>query len=287
MVTYPYDREPQVVLERIPYDPVAWDAIVVSHEDAEVYHTAAWLEFLAATQGRSLSWRWSALTGAPSATSGADRPALRRASWAVRCEAGAQSVWASFSTTGSTGARAADALIPFAFHDLRCLHIELADRKLSSEQMEGSTYGVSSARRTRSTWHSQRTPCCGPCNRRLVRRSARQSAVGSSRRYNRPSVCRRVPCLSDRDLLRQGIGPTYGVERVRQLIESLRCTRTLLLLRVRSPEGKVLAAGISVGGRRVAVSWGSVMDRSEDDLNPAQLLWWETIRHWRERHVVL
>ena len=74
---------------------------------------------------------------------------------------------------------------------------------------------------------------------------------------------------------RQGIGPTYGVERVRQLIESLRGTPALLLLRVRSPEGKVLAAGISVGGRGVAVSWGLAMDRSDDELNPAQLLWWE------------
>jgi len=40
-----------IVLERIPFDPVAWDAMVATHADAEVYHSSAWLEFLAASQG--------------------------------------------------------------------------------------------------------------------------------------------------------------------------------------------------------------------------------------------
>ncbi len=100
-----------------------------------------------------------------------------------------------------------------------------------------------------------------------------------------PAFADEFHALLTETFLRQGIGPTYDVGRVRQLIESLHGTGNLLLLRVRSPEGKVLAAGISVGGRRVAVSWGLAMDRSDDDLNPAQLLWWETIRHWRDRHV--
>ena len=50
-MTHPDDRQHHAALQRIPYDRVAWDAIVASREDAEVYHTAAWLEFLAATQG--------------------------------------------------------------------------------------------------------------------------------------------------------------------------------------------------------------------------------------------
>jgi hypothetical protein len=35
---------------------------------------------------------------------------------------------------------AAEALVPFAFRDLGCLHLELADRGLTVDQMLGSGY---------------------------------------------------------------------------------------------------------------------------------------------------
>jgi hypothetical protein len=39
-----------VALERVPYDPVGWEAVVASHPDAEVFHSPGWLAYLAATQ---------------------------------------------------------------------------------------------------------------------------------------------------------------------------------------------------------------------------------------------
>ena len=40
----------ELVFERLPYDPVAWEAIVKHYPDAEVFHGSAWLAFLAASQ---------------------------------------------------------------------------------------------------------------------------------------------------------------------------------------------------------------------------------------------
>ena len=128
------------MLERIPDDPVAWDAIAASRDDAEVYHTAAWLEFLAASHGAEpVVAVVQRRMGVPSATSwvrssgalGVRVLGSPLRGWATQC-------MGFLLDEGIDRRAAADALIPFAFHDLRCLHVELADRKLSSEQMEGS-----------------------------------------------------------------------------------------------------------------------------------------------------
>jgi CelD/BcsL family acetyltransferase involved in cellulose biosynthesis len=289
MMTYPDDRQHHAALERIPYDRVAWDAIVASHEDAEVYHTAAWLEFLAATQGAEPVIAVVSIDGRPV---GYFVGAIVRRlgvrvlgsplrGWGTQCM--------GFLLDDGVDRRAvADALIPFAFHELRCLHVELADRKLSKEHMEGSKYAVElgtsySIDLTKS--EDALLQAMQPKTRQKIRKALRgQLRVDDT---TDAAFADEFHAFLTETFARQGIGPTYDVARVRQLIESLHGTGFLLVLRVRSPEGKVLAAGISVGGRRVAVSWGLAMDRSDDDLNPAQLLWWETIRHWRDRQVSL
>ena len=246
------------MLKRIPYDRVAWDAIVASHEDAEVYHTAAWLEFLAASQGAEPVIAVVSIDGRPV---GYFVGAIVRRlgvrvlgsplrGWGTQCM--------GFLLDDGVDRRAvADALIPFAFHDLGCLHVELADRKLSKEQMEGSKYAVElgtsySIDLTKS--EDALLQAMQPKTRQKIRKALRgQLRVDDT---TDAAFADEFHAFLTETFARQGIGPTYDVGRVRQLIESLHGTGLLLLLRVRSPEGKVLAAGISVGGRRVAVSWG-------------------------------
>ena len=85
----------------------------------------------------------------------------------------------------------------------------------------------------------------------------------------------------------QGLIPTYGVERVRQLITALQPSGQILLLRVRAPGGAVVATGLVVGSGQTAVNWGAAFMRSDAELHPIQLFWWEAIRHWRDRGTVL
>ncbi len=220
MVTHPDDREHHVVLERIPYDPVAWDAIAASHEDAEVYHTAAWLEFLAATQGAEPVVAVVSADGRPVGYFvGA---VVRR--FGVRILGSPLRGWGTecmgfLLDDGFDRRAAADALIPFAFHDLRCLHVELSDRKLSSEQMEGSQYGVELG----STYLIDLTQSedvllrvMQPKTRQKIRKALRgQLRVEDT---TDPAFADEFHAYLTETFARQGIGPTYGVERVRQLI---------------------------------------------------------------------
>ena len=40
----------RIVLERLTYDPVEWEEILAHYPEAEVFHSAGWLAFLAASQ---------------------------------------------------------------------------------------------------------------------------------------------------------------------------------------------------------------------------------------------
>jgi hypothetical protein len=84
-------------------------------------------------------------------------------------------------------------------------------------------------------------------------------------------------------LARQGLAPTYGVERVRHLIRTVGPSDQLLLLRVRDPDGTCLATGVSVGRNGIAVNLGTAHARAASAQHPNELLWWETMRTWRAR----
>jgi CelD/BcsL family acetyltransferase involved in cellulose biosynthesis len=179
---------------------------------------------------------------------------------------------------------AAEALVPFAFRDLGCLHVELADRYLTAGEMTGSRYRSEIGTTYRVDLTAPEEVILGamqPKTRQKIRKALRTGL--------RADVTADVEFAADFDaylratFARQGLAPTYGAARVRQLIDSLHGTGNLLLLRVRSPEGEPRAAGISVGYGRMAVSWGVGFDRNTEDSNPTQLLWWETLRHWKDR----
>jgi CelD/BcsL family acetyltransferase involved in cellulose biosynthesis len=277
------DRTDHVVLERIAYDAAEWDAIVCGHADAEVYHTAAWLDFLAATQhaepvvavvrrdGRPVGHFLGAIVrrfgvrilGSP----------LR--GWTTQCM--------GFLLDDDTDRRAAaDALPAFAFHDLGCVHVEVADRKLTGARMRGSSYEVETGRTFVLDLTAPETDLLAG-----MRRTTRQEIQKAIRQGLQ------VDCASDTAFAaefyeyfratfsRQGLLPTYPAERVRALIRAVEPSGRLHLLRVRSPDGRSVATSLSVGMGRTAVAWGMGFDRSMTAYHPNELLWWETIRSWK------
>src|SRR5207237_7807974 len=77
---------------------------------------------------------------------------------------------------------------------------------------------------------------------------------------------------------RQRLVPTYGVERVRKLIQALENTGQLLLLRVSAADGTSLATAVVVGRNRMAVLWGTASLRANTKFHPNELLHWEAMR---------
>ena len=82
---------------------------------------------------------------------------------------------------------------------------------------------------------------------------------------------------------RQGLTPAHDVNTIRHLIRCLQPSGQLLMLRVRGPDESSIASMLSVGRGETAVAWGAALLREHADQHPMELLWWETMRRWRER----
>jgi hypothetical protein len=84
---------------------------------------------------------------------------------------------------------------------------------------------------------------------------------------------------------KQGLVPTYSVERVRALVRNMAPTGRVLLLRARDPEGKCIASGIFPGFNKIAEFWGNASFRSSQALRPNELTQWYVMRYWKRRGV--
>lgn len=277
------DRRGRIELERIAYEPDAWDAIVESHPDAEVFHGAAWLRFLALSQNAEPV---VAVVRSDQRPIGHFVGAIVRR-YGVRILGSPLRGWNTqymgfLLGAGSDRRAAAAALLPFAYRELGCLHVELGDRLLTAEAMEGLGYH-------REIGHSFRVDL----------RPSEEEILGSFRRTTRQEIRKalraglRGEVANDDGIVdefygyltatfgRQGLSPTYGPDRVRYLMEAVGPSGALLALRIVSPDGEPLAASFSVGRNRMAVAWGMGFDRTNDRYHAIELMWWETMRRWR------
>jgi hypothetical protein len=185
---------------------------------------------------------------------------------------------------GASHVEAADALLDFAYGDLGCVHIELWDRRMRLDQTATTRYSVS----PRDTWevdlvgteeevltrvHSR--------TRTYIRRAPKTgllieevTGAGFADEYHRQLV----------DVFTSSaLVPTYGVERVRSLIEHVEPSGQLLMQRVRDPDGQPIASLITLGRHARATLWGLAWYRSAAKLHPIEPLQWAAMMRWRER----
>jgi hypothetical protein len=282
------ERRGALLIERLPYDPVSWEGIVERYPNAEVFHSPAWLAFLAASQGaepvvavvREGERPVGHFVGAIVRRFGVRILGSPLRGWGTQCM--------GFLMEREADRRAAaEALVPFAFGDLGCLHLELADRRLTAEQMAGSGYRIETGNTFIVDLKRSEEEIFGsmkPKTRQYVRQAVREglraeitSDVAFADAYHAQ--------LSD-VFAQQGLVPTYSAERVRQLITAVGPTGQLLLLRVRAPDGAIVATGLAVGRNQTAVNWGAAFFRQDAGLHPIQLFWWEAMRYWRARGAV-
>lgn len=121
---------------------------------------------------------------------------------------------------------------------------------------------------------------------------------GSVRRYVRRAERRRNVVIEEcqdpgfaddyyaqlRDVFaRQGLVPTYGIGRVRALIECLLPTGDLLLLRARDRVGRCVATGIFPAGHGTMYFWGGASWGDRLAEHPNEPLHWHAMRYWKRR----
>lgn len=271
-------------LTRVPLESVDWHSLQ-SMGDHVPFQTRAWLRYLAATQaaepvvahvherGAQVGW----FTG------------LVTTRWGVRALGSPLPGWGTpylgFNLSpGVSRRQAVQALVPFAFEDLRCAHLELCDRWLSHEDFEHA--GARTEPQTTflvdlraATTDIQARLTSG--TRQNLRKAAR---VGLVVEDAAPAGFAADYYAQLRDVFaKQGLVPPYGQERVQALIEHLHPTGQLQLIRVRTSEGQSIATALVLGLGATAYFWGGASWRQHQHLRPNETLFWHAFCTWKAR----
>jgi GNAT acetyltransferase-like protein len=171
-----------------------------------------------------------------------------------------------------------------AWDTLKCLHMEVSDPFFSVDDGNDSGFTCESYASYRSDLtetedklFSKMDSAC----RRCVRK-AEKSGVTIEEAHDLNFADDYYEQLKD-VFLKQGLVPTYTVERVRALVRNLEPTGRILLVRARDPEGKCIATGIFPGFNKIAEFWGNASFRSSQHLRPNEAVHWYALRYWKSR----
>jgi hypothetical protein len=187
---------------------------------------------------------------------------------------------------GASRRDALEALERCAFDDLRCLHMEVSDRRFSVEdgQRQGfvtsffESYETDLRRSEEEIFKGMSSAC-----RRCIRK-AEKSGVTVQEAHDPEFAEEYYEQLKD-VFGKQTLVPTYDLERVRALIRHLHPTGRLLLVRALNSEGKCIGTGIYPGFNKVAEFWGNASYRSMQILRPNETLHWYAMRYWKARGI--
>jgi CelD/BcsL family acetyltransferase involved in cellulose biosynthesis len=245
-----------LTLVRVDPERVDWDALD-SFPDRNVYQTREWLSFTAKTQqadpvlatveeeGEVVGFFTGLIVR---------RYGIRILGSPFR---GWTTAYLGFNLrAGVSRPAAVEAMLPFAFGRLGCMHVELRDRHLDLEDVEGM--GFASSPKT------------------IFEVDLRASEDEFATDYYRQ--------LQD-VFAKQSLVPTYDRARVEELTRHLQPTGRLLLLRARSSTGQCIATGIFPAMNKTMYFWGGASFREHQILRPNELLMWHAMKYWKSRGI--
>jgi CelD/BcsL family acetyltransferase involved in cellulose biosynthesis len=273
-------------LERLEPKRVDWQELD-GFPDRNVFQTREWLAFAAKTQradpvlaavrqdGETVGF----FTGL----------VVRR--YAVRILGAPFRGWTTgymgFNLRDGVSRRAAvEALVPFAFDSLRCMHLELRDRWLTTADVDRLGFACSAKtifeidlRRSEDEIFSHMTSACRRCIRKAEKVGVRiEEADDLEFAHEYYAQLQDV-------FAKQSLVPPYDSDRVTDLIRHLHPTGRLLLLRARDPEGRCIATGIFPAMNREMHFWGGASWRAHQILRPNEALMWHAMRYWKARGI--
>ena len=175
----------------------------------------------------------------------------------------------------------------FAFDDLRCVHFEVTDRFLSAEDALRLGYTVergpsfeSDLTRSESQLFADMDGSYRRCIRKAERGELKIEEVTKDDGFAAEYYDQLIEVFK-----KHRTTPSYPVERVRQLIDSLMPAGRLLLLRARDERGQCIATGIYPHGEHMGQFWGNASYASGLHLRPNQALHWYAMRYLKNRGV--
>jgi CelD/BcsL family acetyltransferase involved in cellulose biosynthesis len=273
-------------LQRLDVSSVDWDELD-TYADRNVFQTREWLSFVEKTQRAEPVI--AEVTQAGETVGFFTGLVVRR--YGVRILGSPLRGWTTgyqgFNLRPGVSRRDAVAALPqFAFRTLRCLHIELRDRNLSLDDMDGLGWESSvktiwevDLRRPEEEIFGGMTSACRRCIRK-----AEKVGVTIEEADDLEFADDYYAQLRD-VFAKRALVPTYDKARVVELIRHVLPTGRLLLLRARDGDGLCIATGIfpALNGRTYFL--GGASWRSHQNLRPNEALMWQAMRQWKARGV--
>lgn len=183
------------------------------------------------------------------------------------------------------------ALPAFAFGELRCAHVEVADRALTDDQVRRTGLALDPL----PGWQldlqrgdDDLLASMRPNGRRDVRRALRNGIVVEEVDPLRPGSFADDYYAQVREAFaKRRARPRYGPDRVEALLRHLSPTNDLIVLRARTPDGELAATGVFPGrAGSTAEFWMGASAREHQALLPNEALIWAAMRAWRDRGAV-
>ena len=271
--------------ERLDVRGEDWPTKIDTKQAGTIYQTPAWLAFLSRTQQGEL------VVGALRE----DRETIGYFTGLIVRKFGLRILGSPFPgwstsymgftlSAGADRGQAVQALIDFAFQELGCVHLEMMDRNLTVSDLGG--LGVQyrvfhgfeiDLTRDEDALFSSMTSAC----RRCVRKAEKEGIVVEEA-HDVEFADEYYAQLKD-VFAKQRLVPTYGIERVRQLITQVHPTGHLLLLRARDRQGRCIATGIFPHMNGVMYFWGGASWRQHQLLRPNEAIQWYAMKIGKQK----
>jgi hypothetical protein len=270
--------------QRVPLHAVPWQQLDLL-EDRVLFQTREWLAFLQQTQRvepvvavlrageQDLGW----FSGGLGTRFGVRVLGSAMPGWTTQ--------YMGFNLREGVSRRAAlDALVPFAFGDLRCAHLEVSDRSFCAADLAGTGLSHDPIRTFTADLSSDEATILSrmtPGTRQNMRKAQR---LGVTVEEASPAGFAAEYFAQLQDVFaKQRLVPTYGVDRVQALIDNVYPTGRLQLLRVRAPDGLSIATALVAGHGGAAYFWGGASWRDHQRMRPNEVLFWHAFRTWKAR----
>ena len=274
-------------LQRAEPTPALW-ADRATYPDRLIFHTPEWLRFVAETQHAKPVLATvhdddrivGHFTGLLTRRFGLRILGSPMAGWTT-------SYLGFLLEEGISRRDAMRALMPFAFRDLGCAHLEIRDRFAAESDLGGLGLRWASA----PTAVIDLTPTedalfgamASACRRNI--RKAQKSGVVIEEVTGDPSFADDFYDQLCDVFAKQNLVPTYSVERVRALIRNLEPAGNVLLLRARDADGTCVATAVLPWYHRTMYFWGGASYRPHQHLRPNEAIIWHAMRFAKERGV--
>jgi hypothetical protein len=161
---------------------------------------------------------------------------------------------------------ALEALMPFAFDELGCAHLEIRDRGMTEADLGG--LGL--------RWAAAPTA--------VIDLTPAEDTLFEEVHDDPEFAAQFYDQLRD-VFAKQNLVPTYPIERVRSLIRHLEPAGRVLLLRAREPGGRCVATAVLPWHGGTMYFWGGASYRPDQHLRPNEAIIWHALRWARARGV--